>query len=204
MADGDPRRARARRRLALLLAALLLTVVGGWLLLWAGRGGEPSPAHRAGTATAGPETAGSRRPSRPDARSGVGAGAGAATVAAPSSRGLRFEISGTGRGLLLPGGADVPIDLVFTNANPVSIRIASATVRIVGAAPAGCPLGAFAVTRQLTATPLVRARSRVSLAGLGVPTARWPQVRMLDNGDQDACRGATVKLAFAGSATVPR
>jgi hypothetical protein len=41
----------------------------------------------------------------------------------------------------------------------------------------------------------------MSLQQLGVGQSDWPQLRMLDAGNQDACRNASVNLAYTGTAT---
>jgi hypothetical protein len=113
-----------------------------------------------------------------------------------------FSIAGTPLAgvLLYPGGPPVAVNLVFTNPNSVPITVQSATMTVAGTSAGGCPASSFAVPGQLGATPTVPAASTRSLQELGVPQADWPQLRMLDAGDQDACQGATVRLHFAGAA----
>ena len=49
----------------------------------------------------------------------------------------------------------------------------------------------------------VPASSTRSLAQLGVQPAFWPQVSIINRPtDQDGCQGATVTLAYSGSATL--
>jgi hypothetical protein len=104
---------------------------------------------------------------------------------------------------LYPGGAAVPVDLVFTNPNGVPITITGVQVTITGTSAAGCAAGDFTVDRQLVVTPtlVVPAYATRSLSQLDANQAHWPQLRMIDNGNQDACQNATVNLAFTGEAT---
>ena len=121
---------------------------------------------------------------------------GAAVAGAPRP----FGIAGQAIDALLPGGAAVPVDLTLANPNAVAIRIRSVTMRIAGAAPAGCAT-AIVVTTQLAATPTIPARGTRSLSALGVPTASWPHLAMLDTGrDQTACANARIELRFTGRA----
>ncbi len=117
-----------------------------------------------------------------------------------ASGALPVTIRGSSRGVLYPGGAVVPVELLLTNPNARPIVVTSATVRVTGTSAPGCGAGNFVVARRLAATPTVRAGATVSLGSLGVPLSRWPALRMADAGRQDACKGATVYLAFAGTA----
>jgi hypothetical protein len=114
-----------------------------------------------------------------------------------------FSISGSPPAgvRLYPGGSAVPVDLVFTNPNPVPITVQSVTVTVAGTSAGGCAASGFSVTRQLNATPTVPAASTRSLQELGVAQSDWPQLRMADAGNQDMCQGATVDLDYAGTAT---
>ena len=112
-----------------------------------------------------------------------------------------FTIGGIGQGVFYPGGPLVPVNLVFTNPNSSPITLASVTVTITGTSAPGCSAANFVVVAQLSATPTVPAGTAVSLAALGVPTASWPQLQMIDSGNQDACKAATVNLAFTGTAS---
>ena len=116
---------------------------------------------------------------------------------------MTFSISGnppTGA-LLSPGAAAVPLNLVLTNPHPAPITVQSVTVSVTGTSAGGCGAANFSVSQQLLATPTVPARATVSLQELGVDQSYWPQLRMLDAGNQDACRNASVNLSYAGTAT---
>jgi hypothetical protein len=115
---------------------------------------------------------------------------------------VTFTISGSPpTGALLYPGAAVPLDLVFTNPHPAPITVQSVTVSVTGTNAGGCGAANFTVSQPLQTTPTVPPRSTMSLQQLGVDQADWPQLRMLDVGNQDACRNATVDLAYTGTAT---
>ena len=129
-------------------------------------------------------------------------GAACATwVVTPAS--VTFSISGNppAGARLYPGAATVPLNLVFTNSHPAPITVQSVTVSVTGTSAGGCGAANFSVPQQLQATPTVPARATASLQDLGVAPSQWPQLRMLDAGNQDACRNASVNLAYAGTAT---
>jgi hypothetical protein len=113
---------------------------------------------------------------------------------------LPFTIAGRGAGALLPGGPDVPLDLVFSNPNPIAITVTGVTVTVAGTWAAGCGAANVVVAAQLGAQPAVPAGTTASLSGLGVPSSAWPRLHVPDEGDQNACRGATVQLAYTGTA----
>jgi hypothetical protein len=114
-----------------------------------------------------------------------------------------FSVSGgpLAGALLYPGAPAVPLDLVITNPNPAPITIQSLTVSVAGTSAAGCGAANFGMAQQLQASPTVPGGTTASLQDLGVAQSDWPQLRMLDAGNQDACRNATVDLSFSGTAT---
>jgi hypothetical protein len=116
---------------------------------------------------------------------------------------VRFSIAGSPLpgALLYPGGAAVPINLIFTNPNPAPITVGSVTVSMAGTSAPGCDPKSFGIPHQLGATPIVPAGSTRSLQDLGVPQADWPQLAMAEAGNQDACQNAAVDLAYSGTAT---
>jgi hypothetical protein len=131
-------------------------------------------------------------------------GGGTAPVAIP-----QFSISGNAPTPLEPG---VPegIDLRITNPNtlPVVISSMSASVQSVSAPRATptlpCTLGDFSMQQYVGPLPLtVPASSTTTLAQLGIPSAQWPQVSIIDRPtNQDGCQGATVTFAYSGAATL--
>ncbi len=135
-------------------------------------------------------------------RAGNASGGACVTwVVTPAS--VTFSISGNppAGALLSPGAAAVPLNLVLTNPHPAPITVQSVTVSVTGTSAGGCGAANFSVSQQLLATPTVPARATVSLQEVGVDQSYWPQLRMLDAGDQDACRNASVNLSYAGTAT---
>jgi hypothetical protein len=100
--------------------------------------------------------------------------------------------------LLYPGGGSVPVNLVFANPNAWPITVTLARVGIRGTSATGCAVSNFSVTRQWRGGVVVPPKSSRTLQGKGVLQSRWPQLRMRDRGDQDACQHATVRLSFTG------
>jgi hypothetical protein len=137
------------------------------------------------------------------AAAGVAAAAGGKHRAA----GPGVAISGRPSGALAPGRR-VPIDLRLTDRRPFALRITRLVVTVRGVIPRrGCAAG-----RNFRALPfrgrypiVLRPGRGRTLAQLGYPAARWPDVAMLDTGsDQAACRGAHVTLAYAATASRAR
>lgn len=113
-----------------------------------------------------------------------------------------FTIAGDAAPVLYPGGGPSPIDLTFQNPTSQTIYVTDVTVSVTGtsAGPA-CTAGAFTTTDFSYGTPgsggvPVGPGQTVSLQGAGVPPTEWPIVQMVDDGDQDACQGATVYLRY--------
>ncbi|HEY7602916.1 MAG TPA: hypothetical protein VH760_01555 [Gaiellaceae bacterium] len=130
------------------------------------------------------------------------ASAPACTTWVVAAASVTFSISGQPLpGALLYPAAQVPLNLVFTNPNPVPITVTGVTVTVTGTSAGGCSGANFNLAHQLLATPIVPAGATKSLQQLGVAQSDWPQLRMLDVGNQDSCRNATVNLAYTGTAT---
>ena len=67
------------------------------------------------------------------------------------SQSSSFSISGTTSVLLYPGGADVPVDLVFRNPGGSALTVTSMIVTITGTNAGACPAaGNFTVSHQLS------------------------------------------------------
>ena len=117
-----------------------------------------------------------------------------------------FTISGD-VGDLQPGVLS-PLDLRLTNPNPLPLTVTLLTVSLqrVSAPYATpslpCTLADFALQQLSGAYPLrVPAASTTSLGALGLSSAQWPQVAIIDRStNQDGCRGATVTLGYAAAA----
>jgi hypothetical protein len=114
-----------------------------------------------------------------------------------------FTITGQAQGLLYPGAAGRTIQLTLSNANDVPLYVTSLTATVSGAtvngAPSSCNTSAFQITQSaISSTNTVTIPQHGSVTLSSPPTA--PTIRMLDQGDQDACKNATVSLSYAGSA----
>lgn len=114
---------------------------------------------------------------------------------------LPASISGAGVGLLYPDGPAVSVDLTIDNPNPSPITIVSVTMSVKGSSTSACT-ASIRISQQLQAKLKVAGGTTASLSELGIPKSAWPQLRMADNGaNQDGCEGATIALAFSGTAT---
>lgn len=116
-----------------------------------------------------------------------------------------FAIDGELSGLR--PGAMQALDLSLTNPNgaPLSVTNLSVSARSVDAPRASqalpCTLADFALQQFSAPYPLIiPASSTRTLAALGIPSAKWPQVTMLDRAsDQDGCKGASLALSYSGT-----
>jgi hypothetical protein len=129
---------------------------------------------------------------------------------------VRFTITGNAPGLLYPGAMPaLRLNLTITNPNNFAIRVTSLTVSIqsvvkAAGAPAGsCAPSDYQVTAY-TGPGFVASPGATTLAADGVTTAQMPSIRMVNRtdgvpgdgtGNQDGCKGATVNLSYAGTAT---
>lgn len=154
------------------------------------------------TLTAGPSTPTGNFQFAVIGRSGILASEADGVLEVSDGGTTSFQIAGSPPpGLLLyPGGGLVPVNLAFTNPNGSPITVQSVIMSVTGTSAGGCGAGNFAVAEQLTAQPVVPANSTRSLQDLGIPQPHWPKLQMLDSGNQDACRSATVNLSFTGTA----
>jgi hypothetical protein len=136
---------------------------------------------------------------------GIGLAGGAAGSAAKADsalgtpKGKTFTISGNLTGTLAPGVLARPLNLTLTNPNHQRLSITNLTVTVGGAGVCG-PTN-FAVTQYRGSYPLnLAADQTATLTQLGVPTSALPTVGMRDlPTNQDACKGVTVKLGYAGT-----
>jgi hypothetical protein len=115
-----------------------------------------------------------------------------------------FRVGGDLMATLYPGTSQ-PLNLTFTNPNPVPIIISrggiSAPNITISAGAPGCASSNFAVAQGLTAAVTIPpGQTRpTSLSALGVPEAKWPVIEMLDTStNQDACQDAKLTLTFTG------
>jgi hypothetical protein len=110
-----------------------------------------------------------------------------------------FTISGSVPTPLYPGAAAQPVPLTLSNPNNSAIYVTTISVSVQGTSAAGCSAAWFQVNQLSipTASPIaVPAGGSTSLAGVAAPS-----IQMLDSKtNQDACKGATLSLSYAGTA----
>jgi hypothetical protein len=114
----------------------------------------------------------------------------------------RFTIHGGLASALFPG-ADEPLDLTLTNPDAFRLRIRALHVVIqpVTSEPGCRSHRHYGVSQYAGPYPLTLAPGRTQLGAL-VPRAAWPRISMYDlPSNQDVCKGATVRLAYSGTAT---
>jgi hypothetical protein len=114
----------------------------------------------------------------------------------------RFQISGDATAPLFPGGPASPVDLSFTNPNTFPIAVSGVAVKVDGTSSAACDASNFSVGSQLPSSLSLPPSATRSLSQLGIPNSDWPRVAMVDSSaSQDACKNASVQLAYSGEAT---
>lgn len=115
-----------------------------------------------------------------------------------------FPISGSITQPFAPG-VTRPLNLVIGNPFSFTIRVTSVTVTVGSTNRPGCVGTAnFTVTKGLTSTVDVPRNTTRSLQQLGVAESAWPALTMPNLAvNQDACKGATLSLTYAGQATKP-
>jgi hypothetical protein len=114
----------------------------------------------------------------------------------------RFTIRGDLASALFPG-ADEPLDLALTNPHSFRLRIRALHVRMQPlTSEPGCRSDRhYGVSQYAGPYPLTLGPGRTQLGAL-VPRAAWPRISMYDlPSNQDVCKGATVRLAYSGTAT---
>ncbi len=117
-----------------------------------------------------------------------------------------FTIAGALAGPLELGTPQA-LDLRVTNPNRLALRVSSLTVAIARiSAPAAsttlpCTAADFAIQQYGGPLSLViPGRATLDLQALGVPSAGWPQVSIIDRPtNQDGCQGASLTLAYGGT-----
>jgi hypothetical protein len=115
-----------------------------------------------------------------------------------------FSVGGDLTTPLYPGTSQ-PLNLTFTNPNPVPITIARGGIsaRNITISPGthGCASSNFAVAQGLIgAVTIPPGQTRpTSLSALRVPRPDWPVIKMLDTStNQDACQDAKLTVTYAG------
>ena len=121
---------------------------------------------------------------------------------------LNFGISGS-VSAIEPGVAR-PLNLSLSNPNqrPLSLTLVTVGARAVTAPHATrllpCTLADFAIWQFSGSYPIaVPASSTLTLSSLGIPSARWPQVAMLDRPvSQNGCIGASLALSYSATGSL--
>lgn len=161
----------------------------------------PGAGLRPGGDGSGPSSGGSDGDDGGAGNGGVDGGGGGE----PSPRG--FTISGSSApgglfypgDLLYPGGPALTILLRIGNPTGAAIRVVALAVSIDATRlPPGCRASWFRVTQSNASSSrslVVPARASVTLPAQGVSA---PTIRMLDDGNQDACKSATIHLRYSG------
>jgi len=119
-----------------------------------------------------------------------------------------FSIAGNLAAELIPGSGE-PLDLSLTNNGDADLRVASLDVTVASvSAPAAdsshpCTPGDFAVDQFSGSYGFtLPSLSTTSFSDLGISATEWPNVSMLNlPANQDGCQGATLSLAYSGTAT---
>ena len=126
-----------------------------------------------------------------------------------TTSGKEFTIAGSAQTPLAPG-VTAPLALALTNPNKKPIAVSNLTVTVTSvtrtpsavAAGRACSTADYQVRQYGGPYPLtVAGSSTLTLAQLGVAQSGWPALTLLDRPvNQDGCKGATVSLAYSGSA----
>jgi trimeric autotransporter adhesin len=105
----------------------------------------------------------------------------------------------------VPASAASKIDVTFNNPNSDTVKVTTLTVTVTSVTggtgvPRSCTPSDYAVTNY-TGSPfyIPVGSSSLSTISPAISQSSWPTIRMLDNGNQDGCRGATVHLSFSGN-----
>jgi hypothetical protein len=142
----------------------------------------------------------------------VGCLALAALVVSPSAVGetrqRQYPLVITGMTMAAPLTLDnwVPLELSLTNPNTVGLSLKRLTAQVgdihVSAAHGTCTAADFRIIQFSGGYGAVIAASHTSrLSELGIATARWPQLSMINLPvNQDGCKNATIALHFTGEA----
>jgi hypothetical protein len=118
-------------------------------------------------------------------------------VAGPTGQ---LTISGDAVAPVYPGGTPAPIAITFSNPNNAAVDVTGLTVTVASTGATGCATGDFQVTQSnITSSNrfTVPAHGTATIP-TGGPVSR-PTIRMIDNGDQDACAGAHLTLTYSSS-----
>jgi hypothetical protein len=116
-----------------------------------------------------------------------------------------FPISGSLTTPLAPGIPPQTLNLVVTNPYTFTMKVTAITVSLSSTSKANCAASTnYKVTQYTGSGFTVNAGVTETLTQAGVPSSQLPTLQMLDlSTNQDVCQGATVNLAYSGTATTP-
>jgi hypothetical protein len=115
-----------------------------------------------------------------------------------------FSIAGSAADPVLPGGPPSVVDLRFTNPTSTTLHVTDARIVVVRTSVgATCPPSNFVTTPFAFGTAgsggvPVPPGATVALEDAGVDASLWPTIAMVDDGDQDPCKNASIELEFTG------
>ena len=119
-------------------------------------------------------------------------------VAGPSQQ---LTIDGNAVGSLYPGGTAQPIAITFHNTNNAAVDVTSLTVTVASTGASGCLTTDFQITHQSNISPVNRftvpAHGAATIPSSG--SVDRPTIRMINNGNQNACRGAHLTLNYSSN-----
>lgn len=134
--------------------------------------------------------------------SGNGNGNGSGNGNSGGSQGHPFTVTGT-VGLLYPGLTRY-IDLTFINPNnqTLTIPLSGVSATIASNSPSTCASNNFAFMPAQQVSVTVAPNSTLTLSpNAAIPTSSWPAIKMLDNGNQNGCRGVGLTFSYTAGAT---
>lgn len=119
-------------------------------------------------------------------------GTGTGTAAAATTASVDIAQTGSITGLY-PGGPAQTISIEITNPNSSAVTLTGVTASVSGTSDAGCTADDFSISGPVWGGG--------TIAGGAVQSASSATISMLDRAgvNQDACKGATINLAFAAS-----
>jgi hypothetical protein len=133
-------------------------------------------------------------------------GSGTGSAAIGTSSASAFVISSEGPGVaLLPGKGGLLFDVSIHNSGGANAHIGTIYTTIAansesgdattatGTDILGCHANWFSVTSSIQVDEMISAGTTLTASGLGLTL---PSISMSDTGNQDACQGASIGMAF--------
>ena len=106
---------------------------------------------------------------------------------------------------LYPGAPASKIDVTFSNPNTDTVKVTTTAIAVSSVTggsglPRACTPSDYRVTDYTGSSFFIPiGASSLSTISPAIPSSSWPTIRMLDNGNQDGCEGATVHLSLTGA-----